>query len=44
MDYHCTSIVMLNDVDPAQVGLMTHTDTFPIVVWILYGIDCTLFQ
>ena len=44
LDYHCTSIVMLNDVDPAQVGLMTHTDTFPIVVWILYGIDCTLFQ
>lgn len=24
LDYHCTSIVMLNDVDPAQV---THTHT-----------------
>ena len=25
LDYHCTSIVMLNDVDPAQVHTHTHT-------------------
>lgn len=25
LDYHCTSIVMLNDVDPAQVKLHPHT-------------------
>lgn len=24
LDYHCTSIVMLNDVDPAQVSAQTH--------------------
>ena len=25
LDYHCTSVVMLNDVDPAQVRLMSIT-------------------
>lgn len=24
LDYHCTSVVMLNDVDPAQVRLMSY--------------------
>lgn len=41
LDYHCTSIVMLNDVDPAQVtrrdALHCHSSTLHVSRW-----DCTL--